>query len=695
MGNNSRSSEGWLHDSHPQSDVESINLENSASLSVNGVMIASTEPRHPEPNRRSRWRSLLNLPRQPLFWAIASLGLLGGLSWGGLSSLFQLSTTRCATADWFWASASTRMYCGQEYADRGDAESLLKAIALVDELPANHFLRPEINLQIKEWSQQLLELTEETFQQGKLEEAIGIARQIPKNSATKDLIANKIAKWQSIWAQGEKIYQQAEDKLRALDSSGAFNQAIRLTNIDNRYWATTKYEQLVNIIQVAQEDAIKLDKANLLFQQGRLAQIGEAVKIAEEIESKSYAYSEAQKLLDKAGNKLLEMAQTRIYDDDWQNILEITDKLPNKFTSKPESQDLLNLATAMSKAEQGLLVDLQSAISFAQKVEPSRPLYDKAQKLMARWNLEIEDVNRLEKAREFAANGGLGSLVAAISEARRIPASHPRYSEAQSLIQSWESQLETSQDEPYLTRANQLANLGTIAALRDAIGQASFIPPGRALYPEAQNRIREWTRQLQRLEDTPYLAQAQAQADSGNYAAAIATAQQITADRALYPQAQNRIRQWSDRVQGLEDRPYLLQAQNEADLGNLRNAILIAKQIPSDRALHLEAQRKIAVWQREVQAQDNLQAAYQLSYNGTPEALSKAIQTASKVPASSLSGSEAQEAMNRWSSQLLVIAQEIAASDPRKAISLAQSIPPTAETYRAAQAQIEQWTGSN
>jgi hypothetical protein len=695
MGKNSQGSENWWKRSDLTSDRKPVELENPASLSVNGVIVASTEYRHSEILHRSWVRILINLSQQKLLWAIAALLAIGGLGFGAMSSLIQLSQVSCLTVNWFWASASTRLYCAQEYANQRTGEDLLKAIALIDELPKNHFLRPEINRQIKEWSQELLNLTEETFQQGKLEEAMGIAGQIPKNNATKALIAAKIAKWESIWAQGEKIYSQAEDRLRVADTHGAFNQAIRLTNIGNRYWATTKYDQLVNIIQIAQEDAIKLDKAYLLLKKGDVDKIGEAVKIAEEVDSKSYAYLEAQKLLDKAGNQLLELAETRIYADDWQNILEITNKLPNKFGSKPESQDLLNLATALSKAEQGLRVDLESAISLAQKVESGRPLYDKAQKLVARWQLEIQDVARLEKARELASPGELGNVLAAIAEARQIPTSHPRYSEAQSLIQSWENQVETSQDEPYLTRANQLANLGTVSALRDAIAQASFIPPGRALYPEAQNQIRQWTRQLQKLEDTPYLAQAQSQADSGNYSAAIATAQQITSDRALYPQAQSKIRQWTAQVQGSEDQPYLQQAQNEADLGNLRNAILIAKQISSDRALYVEAQRKISIWQREVQAQDNLQAAYQLSYNGAPESLSKAIQTARKIPVSSLSSSEAQEAINRWSSQLLSMAQDVAANDRQKAIGLAQIIPPTADVYQSAQAQIDTWQGSN
>jgi hypothetical protein len=695
MGKNSPKSENWFKHSDSQADAKLAELENSAPLSANGVIVASTDRQHSKEVSRNWVRSLLGIPRSKLFWAILALIATGGMGFGAFSSLIKLSNASCLSVDWFWASASTRIYCAQAYADRRTGEDLLRAIALVNELPEKHFLRNTINEQINEWSEDLLTLTEETFQEGKLEEAIGIARQIPKNKDNQKLVATKIEKWQGIWAKGEEIYGQVEDRLRAADTHGAFNQAIRLTNIGNRYWASTKYEQLVNLIQVAQEDAIKLDKAYLLLRKGRLDEIGEAVKLAEEVDPKSYAHVEAQKLLDKAGNQLLELAKARIYKDDWQNIIEITNKLPNKFTSKPESQDLLNLATAMSKAEQGLRVDLESAITFAQKVESNRPLYDKAQRLIARWQLEIQAVARLEKARELAASGDLGSVLAAIAEARQVPSSNPRYSEAQSLIQSWEGQVQSSQDEPYLTRANQLANIGTVSSLRDAIGQASFIPPGRALYPEAQNQIRRWTNQLQKLEDTPYLTQAQSQADVGNYTAAIATAQQITPDRALYAQAQSKIRDWSSQVQGSEDRPYLQQAQSEADLGNLRNAIAIAKQIPSDRALYVEAQRKIGAWQGEVQAQDNLQAAYQFSYNNTPDDLKKAIQTARKIPVSSLSGSEAQEAMNRWSSQLLTMAQEVATNDPQKAIALAQTIPPTADAYQSAQAQIQIWQGSN
>jgi len=44
----------------------------------------------------------------------------------------------------------------------------------------------------------------------------------------------------------------------------AFMAAVRLLNINNNYWATTKYDQLNRLIETTRDDGNKLAKAQSL-----------------------------------------------------------------------------------------------------------------------------------------------------------------------------------------------------------------------------------------------------------------------------------------------------------------------------------------------------------------------------------------------------------------------------------------------
>jgi len=61
---------------------------------------------------------------------------------------------------------------------------------------------------------------------------------------------------------------------------------------------------------------------------------------------------------------------------------------------------------------------------IAQKVGFDRPLYNQAQELISRWQLEIEDVGHLERARELAQGGTVG--IYCDRRSRTHPDTNPR-----------------------------------------------------------------------------------------------------------------------------------------------------------------------------------------------------------------------------------------------------------------------------
>jgi len=579
--------------------------------------------------------------RSWLFWSLLLTLIPGSVAFLATAMLLKLpAAPNCPSIFWPLASASVRLHCAQLAASKQTVNDLLQAIALVNELPDNHPLHAEINRFTEEWSRDILQLADASFQSGNLEEAIATARKIPQELAAYKLVDEQIDKWQTTWSKAESIYNNAIAEVRERRWQSAFMLSARMLRIDNQYWASTKYDQLNKLIATAREDGDKLGKAEILARSQVVDNLLEAIKLAESIGQESYLYQKAQEAIPAFGRKMLELAQTKLDKQDADEALDIARQIPESAKLQAETDDFIAIADAKRSAWLGNVSGLEAAIAQAQQIDPSRPIYEEAQQLIARWQLEIEDVAHLEKARVLASQGTVNNLTAAIAQVQLIPASNPRGTEAREEMSRWRAQVETIEDQPYLERAEQIAIFDDINSLQAAIAQASQIRRGRALYPEARRKIRTWIGKIQRIEDQPYLDQARELALSGNLPAAITAAQQIAS---------------------------------------------------SGRTLAAEAQSAIDDWQGQIRTKENWRQAQQIAVAGTPEALAEAIRLADRVSNNSILRMDANLGIDQWSQQLLDIARTQAQSDISRGIEIAKSIPRGSAAYNAAQDQIRSW----
>ncbi|BAY39784.1 hypothetical protein NIES2111_41610 [Nostoc sp. NIES-2111] len=589
-------------------------------------------------------KKLIKLPRWMRGWVGFALLLTiipGGIGFVAMAMLLKLpAAPNCPAIFWPLASASVRIHCAQLAASKQTVEDLLQAIALVKQLPQDHPLRGEADRFLEEWSKDVLQLADQSFQAGNLEQAIATAKKIPQDLSAYKLVDEQIAKWQTIWDKAQGIYTDAVEELRQQRWQSAFMVASKLLRVDNKYWASVKYDELNDIITASKEDVDKLDKAQRLADSKVVDNLLEAIKLAESVGEKSYLYRKAQESIPAFGRKMLELAQAKMDERDADKALEIARQIPESTGLQTQVEDFIALADAQRNAWQGNVAGLQAAITQAQQIDPSRPNYDKAQQLISRWQLEIEDVARLEKAQTLANQGTINDLTAAIAEVQMIPSSNPRGSEARQNMNRWQSQIETIEDRPYLERAEQIALLDDINSLQAAIAEAGQIRQGRALYPEARRRIRTWVGKVQRIQDQPYLDQAREFASRGDLSAAINAAQPIAS---------------------------------------------------SGRALSGEAQEAIDEWRSQIRARDNWNRAREMAATGTPQALAEAIRLADQVSNKSILRMDANIAIDQWGQQILDIARSEGNSDMSRAIETARLVPRNSSAYSAAQEQIKIW----
>lgn len=573
-------------------------------------------------------------------WGILLVLCSGGVGYGATTMLLQLPKTQsCSKVFWPVASASIRLYCAQTAAEKKNVKGLLAAIDLVAVLPEHHPLRPEINRNIDRWATGILTIGEEEFQTGKLKQAIATAKKIPANLSSKELVDQKIEQWNSVWSKGEEQYQQVEEKLRKADWNGAFNWAVRLTDSPNEYWATIKYEESINNINVAQEENASLTKAQTEITNGKIEDLIVAIERADDIDEDSYTYEQAQEIMATGKEKLVSNIERLIERKDWQKLLRVTPRIPRSLKLESRVKDWRILANAGSSAQLDTVFGIEEAIEEAEKLETDSEYYELGQKLILGWTSEIDGVRHLSRAREIARVATIANLNKAISEAQLVSRSNPRHGEAQQEIYKWRQKVQMIEDQPILNRAKELSYGNDTSAWRRAIAEANLISRGSPLYSEAQNYSRTWRANIQRVEDRPILDEAESFANVNNYPAAIEVAKQISPGRALYP----------------------------------------------------DAQSKISRWQQEIDGQRYISEANSIARRGTPQALAQAIRTARQASPNSSVHSQVVRDVNDWAARILSMARQASNNSLEEAISIAQQVPSGTNSFSIAQGEIKIW----
>ena len=175
------------------------------------------------------------------------------------------------------------------------------------------------------------------------------------------------------------------------------NQKVKLNLVDIpvKPFESQKstYDELNNIIVTATEDSDKLYQAQALAKNLNIESLLQAIRLAESIKQDSYLYQKSQKLIAELGRNILKLAQEQMDRRNADTALEIARKIPPIPSLQSEIDDFMVLGEAQNSAFIGTVAGLETAISQAQQIDTSRKVYKQAQELIARWQLEIEDLS--------------------------------------------------------------------------------------------------------------------------------------------------------------------------------------------------------------------------------------------------------------------------------------------------------------
>lgn len=572
-------------ENHPNPNIEfsaselpeAVETENSASLPSES---------------KQKWHNFRGWP-----WLVGLT--LSGLT--GLGALFWLSRLPSLPNCSFNATAETgaaRLYCTKQAVETGNLGVLVSALEMVGQWPQDDPLASQANYLANEWSRLALIIARQKMKTGDLQGAMRLARKIPASTAVYSEARAEVQTWEQDWQRGKNSVETAQEALQAQNWKLASAQIKRLAEIDSTYWRY-QVEKLIEQIATEKQAAGTLRRAQNLAESGIAADLAAAIRRARQVEPDSYVHQQAEAEIEQWSQELLEIAQAALGQEDWDRAIAAATGIPPGSQAFSKAQDLVQLGEAQTQADQDHLGGYLHAWALAQQIQPKSALYQPAQGSVSAWETQIQNLGQIQLAKWLASLDQGFAYQLAINHAQMIKLDQPRRTEAQTLVAHWRNQIETLEDRHFLARARELALTDTIPKLKAAIAVARQIDLGRALRIDAQTLIAQWQGQIQRIQDQPILDRAQALARRGQLQAAIDKANQIAADRSLYPEAQAAINRWIADIQIAQDRPLLREARDLANQGRLSDAIALAAQIGYGRPLYYEAQDYISRWQSE------------------------------------------------------------------------------------------------
>jgi hypothetical protein len=556
---------------------------------------------------RTRIRSKLSEFLWPLVW-VAILVSAGGISLRAVSVMTQNPPLPDCTQVSANTSDSEKLLCAQASVRSGSAQALIEAIELVEPWEPSNPQYEEANRLMNSWSKALLNELDNMAQQGDIQQVRVLAKRIPERVEIYPQVKGAIATWDKEWAVGEEFEADVLKAIQVGNWVSARQNLQSLEGLNTHYWVRIRHDQLEEKIDREETGRIQLDKARSLAKTGDLKKLGEAFAIAQEINLETIAWREAKPDVEQWAERVMQYSFQKWEAEDIDAAIAIVQMVPPDMALTAEAKDLLSYGHAQRLAKgrydqwtpsYGQVYNLLEAIQAVQRISPDSPFYNEAQESLGEWQQKLDDMVQLQYASTLARMGQRPTYQMAIAKAEQITQERPQRTQAQTLVSHWKKEIQRLEDQPILNRAVRLASAGGKANLTLAIAEANKVKQGRALRVQGQTYIAEWVDRIEIIEDQPIVTKAKQLAAKGELAGAIAEAQKVKKGRALYKETQVAIKDWVAEIQTIEDSPILAQAESLAARGSLSAAIETAAQIAPGRALSDEASASIAIWAKE------------------------------------------------------------------------------------------------
>jgi hypothetical protein len=454
-----------------------------------------------------------------------------------------------------------RLYCAEAAARTGELPQLMASINSLDRWTDDQPLYREAQRLVNEWSAQLLVMARQKMRAGDLDGAMAIVNEIPTSTPVYREVQESVAQWTALWSEAESIRTAALEAMEQQNWGAALSTVRELEYVPHDYWRVEQVIELSRRLWQERQGRNYEKEALSLAASGKPTDFQAAMAVVAKMEADTFARRSMQPTLNQWSDALLAQGLQHWRDAKLTEAIALAELVVPNAERRLAAEHLIRLSESRQLALSTVthwhtsarhLISLREAIAAAQTIPQGSSVYAQAQDSITSWQQQLADLHQLQRAQATAALGTVESLHLAIAQANAIEPSHLRRVQAQTLAAHWLNEIQRREDAPLLQRARRLAEPGTVPALKGAIAQAERVPMGRALRGEAQGLAYEWTQRIQTIEDEPFLRMAQSLARQGKLHDAIRTASVIRPGRALHPQATGAIRGWQAQIRAAE-----------------------------------------------------------------------------------------------------------------------------------------------
>ena len=449
------------------------------------------------------------------------------------------------------------LYCVQQAAQSGDIEKVLNGLDILGQWTTADPLYYEAQASLEKWSRTVLVTARHKLRNNELDEAIAFVEKVPQSSPLYEEAQNLLSSWQNQADQAQEIVATAEEALKQKNWDQVSQQIQALGTLTAYTQRSEHIRQLSEQLRLEKENDAIFQSVLRTAQTNTPPAIGSALEQAGTINPDTYVWASAQTALEPLAKRLLTYGGLQWQQGHLENAVTTAQRVAIFENLAPEAHNLETLSQARKLAIATVtnwvpshehLFNLLEAMAAVRQIPASSQFYAKAQDSLKSWEVQFADVSHLQIAQMSAQLGWAPTVEWAANQAEQISPERPRRVQAQTLAAHWHLELERIKDRRYLLWANKLAEPGTRASLKMAITEAEKVQRDRPLFGEAQGLIYAWTQNIQTQEDQPYLTLAESLARQGEFREAIQTARLIQPNRPLHNTARAAINQWQQEI---------------------------------------------------------------------------------------------------------------------------------------------------
>jgi hypothetical protein len=274
------------------------------------------------------------------------LAALGGVAAAALVWMLMLPPAPDCKTGSPLAPDMERLFCAQQAARSGELTELLSGLALIETWTPEHPLYHEAQRSVEEWSKGLLVIARQKMNASDLQGAVEIARRIPKSSSVRADAEAAIATWQGIWRQGEALVAAAQTAMKEQSWSHASEVIRDLSEMSHPYWGNQRARALSEQLLLERKSRQQFADAQKTAQSGQLPDLGKALAQAGQIDKRSYAWSDAQPVLNQWSDRLLGAAFQLWKEQKFDLAIALTKQVEVNPGRADMAKDLIHLSEA-------------------------------------------------------------------------------------------------------------------------------------------------------------------------------------------------------------------------------------------------------------------------------------------------------------------------------------------------------------